>query len=180
MAFPRMEFFSECFSGRSCISLIFILLMRNYTASPRSFHCKAADGLLIRPKGDWTGTFTYSTTAMNYKTLLDGLARLLLHNHEPDFQVFIRAVNSQCRLFSHDIRGGKKRAPSATARVQEGSLDMLLTLQRNPSADPAQAPSGILQVILTRGGRELQLFCFHSHISCFCCSCPSGRMLSPR
>lgn len=90
--------------------MIIILLMRNYTASPRSFHCKAADGLLIRPKGDWTGTFTYSTAAMNYKTLLDGLARLLLHNHEPDFQVFIRAVNSQRRLFSHDIRGGKRSA----------------------------------------------------------------------
>lgn len=109
MAFPHMEFFSECFSGRSCISLIIILLMRNYTASPRSFHCKAADGLLIRPKGDWTGTFTYSTTTMNYKTLLDGLARLLLHNHEPDFQVFIRAVNSQRRLFFPHTTSGEER-----------------------------------------------------------------------
>lgn len=89
----------ETFHVRSCISLIIILLMRDYTASPWSFHCKAADRLLIRPKGDWTGTFTYSTTAMNYKTLLVGLARLLLHNHEPDFQVFIWAVNSQRWLF---------------------------------------------------------------------------------
>lgn len=32
---------------------------------------------------------------------------------------------------------------------------MLLTLQRNPSADPTQAPSGIPQLSLTRGGREL-------------------------
>lgn len=76
-------------SGRSCISLIIILLMHNYTASAGSFHCKAADRLLIRPKGDWTGTFTYSTTAINYKTLLVGLARILLHHHEPDSQIFI-------------------------------------------------------------------------------------------
>lgn len=44
-------------------------------------------------------TFTYSTTAMNYKTLLAGLARLSLRNHEPHFQVFFRAVNSHVGFF---------------------------------------------------------------------------------
>lgn len=81
--------------------------MRDYCESPRCFHCKAADRLLIRPKGDCMATFTYSTTAMNYKTLLVALARLLLHNHEPDFQVFFRAVNSHVDFFTrHQGRGG--------------------------------------------------------------------------
>lgn len=75
------------------------------------------------------GTFTYSTTAMNYKTLMVGLARLLLHNHEPDFQVFFRAVNSHVGFFTrHQGRGGQC-VPAAAARIRERLLDMLGTLQ---------------------------------------------------
>lgn len=122
--------------------IIIILLMRNYTASPRSFHCKAADRLLIRPKGDWTGTFTYSTTAMNYKTLPVGLARLLLHNHEPDFQVFIWAANSQRRLFrttSGEEREERTLGHSERTGRIAGALDTLLTLE--PSVESCRSSS---------------------------------------
>ena len=75
---------------------------------PWSFHCKKADSLLIRPKGDWSSAFTYSTCAMNYTTLLYGLIRLTLRNHVPIIPVFMWAVNSQPRL-SHTISGAKKQ-----------------------------------------------------------------------
>lgn len=113
--------------------------MRDYSGPPQSFHCKAADRLLIGPKGDWRGTFTYSTTAVNYKTLLVGLARLFLHNTEQDFQVFIRAVNSQRWLFHTTsevggwglvVWGGVGECvPPAAARIRERSLDIPLTLR---------------------------------------------------
>lgn len=53
-----------------------------------SFHCKKADSLLIRPKGDWSRAFTYSTRAMNYTTLLYGHFVLVLHNYVPIFFSF--------------------------------------------------------------------------------------------
>lgn len=144
----------------SCISLIIILLMCDYSGPPQSFHCKAADRLLIGPKGDWRGTFTYSTTAVNYKTLLVGLARLLLHNIEQDFQVFIRAVNSQ--LFSHDIGGGAGGLGSVYPRPQREYRNARLTfpshfgeiLQPIPP-NPVQPLLVILQVALTRGGERV-------------------------
>lgn len=79
------------------------------TLYPLEFPLKKKKRLLIRPKGDWSGASTYSTTAMNYTTLLHGLARLPLHNRVPIIQVFIlRAVNSQPRL-SHIISGAKRQ-----------------------------------------------------------------------
>lgn len=58
---------------RSFISLVIILLIHDYTVTPGVFIVKKADSLLIRPKGDWSSAFTYSTSAMNYTTLLYGL-----------------------------------------------------------------------------------------------------------
>lgn len=95
---------------------------------PWSFHCKMGDSLLIRPKGDWSCAFTYSTGAMNNTTLLYGLQWLTLHNHVPIIQVFIWAVNSQPWL-SHIISGAKNKSVHLpTVWIRKNSpLDRLIT-----------------------------------------------------
>lgn len=88
---------------------------------PWSFYCKVGDSLLIRPKGDWSCAFTYSTSAMNNTTLLYGLQWLTLHNHVPIIQVFIWAVNSQPWL-SHIISGAKKQERTSAHSLNTDAL----------------------------------------------------------
>lgn len=90
---------------------------------PWSFYCKVGDSLLIRPKGDWSCAFTYSTSAMNNTTLLYGLQWLTLHNHVPIIQVFIWAVNSQPWL-SHIISGAKKQERTSAHSLNTDALHL--------------------------------------------------------
>lgn len=93
---------------------------------PWSFHCEKADSLLIRPKGDWSCAFAYSTSAMNYTTLVYGIIELTLHNHVPIIQVFIWAVNSlHWFLTPHKKQKRKKYIKIVhlpTKRKEEGVL----------------------------------------------------------
>lgn len=86
---------------------------------PWSFHCEKADSLLIRPKGDWSCAFAYSTSAMNYRTLVYGIIELTLHNHVPIIQVFIWAVNSQHWLSRTTLEAKQKKKDCASAHLRK-------------------------------------------------------------